>query len=65
MGFSRPEYSVGCNALIQGIFPTQGLKRGLLHHRQILLLSPQGAFKNTKALDSLFLSKLQAEQNGL
>ena len=31
------------NALLQGIFPTQGLNQGLLHYRQILyLLSHQG-----------------------
>ena len=24
MGFSRQEYGVGCHALLQGIFPTQG-----------------------------------------
>ena len=27
---------VGCHALLQGIFPTQGLNPGLLHRRQIL-----------------------------
>ena len=27
---------VGCHALLQGIFPTQGLNPGLLHYRQIL-----------------------------
>ena len=27
---------VGCHALLQGIFPTQGLNLGLLHYRQIL-----------------------------
>ena len=27
---------VGCHALLQGIFPTQGLSPGLLHCRQIL-----------------------------
>ena len=27
---------VGCHALLQGIFPTQGLNLGLLHRRQIL-----------------------------
>ena len=27
---------VGCHSLLQGIFPTQGLKLGLLHCRQIL-----------------------------
>ena len=34
---------VGCHALLQGIFPTQGLNSGLLHCRQILYhLSYQG-----------------------
>ena len=28
---------VGCHALLQGIFPTQGLNPGLLHCRQILI----------------------------
>ena len=27
---------VGCHALLQGVFPTQGSNPGLLHHRQIL-----------------------------
>ena len=27
---------VGCNALLQGIFPTKGSNPGLLHYRQIL-----------------------------
>ena len=27
---------MGCHALLQGIFPTQGLNLGLLHCRQIL-----------------------------
>ena len=35
---------VGCSALHQGIFPTQGLNPGLLHCRQILYyLSHQGS----------------------
>ena len=35
---------VGCHALLQGIFPTQGLNLGLLHCRQILYhLSYQGS----------------------
>ena len=35
---------VGCHALLQGIFPTQGSNPGLLHHRQILYhLSHQGS----------------------
>ena len=34
----------GCYALLQGIFPTQGLNPGLLHYRQILYqLSHQGS----------------------
>ena len=34
---------VGCQSLLQGIFPTQGLNLGLLHCRQILYhLSHQG-----------------------
>ena len=54
MGYSPPGFSVhgdspgkntgvGCHALIQGIFPTQGSKLGLPHYRQILYhLSHQG-----------------------
>ena len=35
---------VGSLSLLQGIFPTQGLNRGLLHHRQILYqLSHRGS----------------------
>ena len=35
---------VDCHALLQGIFPTQELNRGLLHCRQILYhLSHQGS----------------------
>ena len=34
----------GCHALLQGVFPTQGLNLGLLHCRQILCcLSHQGS----------------------
>ena len=37
---------VGCHALLQGIFPTQGSNPGLLHGRQILYqLSYQGSSK--------------------
>ena len=43
MGFSRQNTGVGCHALLQGIFPTQGSNPGLLHCRQILYhLSHQG-----------------------
>ena len=33
---------VGCHALFQGIFPTQGLNPGLLHYRQILYCLSHG-----------------------
>ena len=36
MEFSRPEYWSGSLALLQGIFPTQGLNPGLPHCRQLL-----------------------------
>ena len=37
-------FRVGCHALLQGIFPTQGWNPGLLHCRQILYqLSHQGS----------------------
>ena len=39
---------VGCHALLQGIFPSQGLNPGLQHYRQILLpTEPPGKPKNT------------------
>ena len=53
---------MGCRALLQGIFPTQGLNPGLLHFRWILYhLSHQGSPrigkpKNT-GMDSLSLLK--------
>ena len=34
--FSGKNAKVGCHALLQGIFPIQGLNPGLLHCRQIL-----------------------------
>ena len=51
---------VGCYALLQGIFPTQGSNPGLPHYRQILYcLSHQG---NTKILwylpSNVFKSRL-------
>ena len=40
---------VGCHALLQGIFPTQGLKPGLLQCRWILYqLSHQGILPSTR-----------------
>ena len=45
MGILRQEY---CHALLQGIFPTQGLNPGLLHCKQILYqLSYQESFPPT------------------
>ena len=45
MEFSRQEYWVGCHALLQGIFLTQGSNLGYLSYRQILYhLSHQGSF---------------------
>ena len=44
MEFSRQDYWRGCQALLQGIFLTQGLKPGLSHCMQILYhLSHQGS----------------------
>ena len=37
--FPGKDTGVGCHFLLQGIFPTQGLNPGLLHYRQILLLT--------------------------
>ena len=36
MGSPGKHTGVGCHALLQGVFPTQGLNLGLLHCRQIL-----------------------------
>ena len=38
---------VGCHALFQGIFPTQGLNSGLPHCRILLPTEPPGTPKNT------------------
>ena len=44
MEFSSPEYWSGCLSLLQGIFPTQGLKPGVPHCRRILYqLSHKGS----------------------
>ena len=43
-GFPSKNFGVGCHFLLQGIFLTQELNRGLLHCRQILYqLSHQGS----------------------
>ena len=42
--FQARNTGVGCHFLLQGIFPTQGLKQGLLHCRQTLYhLSHRGS----------------------
>ena len=43
MGFSSQEYWSGLHALLQGIFPTQGLNLCLLHCRRFLPLSHLGS----------------------
>ena len=51
MGFSRQEYW-NCHSLLQGIFPTQGLKPGLPHCRQILYpQSHQGSPRPSSGVD--------------
>ena len=43
-GILQASTGVGCHSLLQGIFLTQGLNRGLLHSRWILYcLSHQGS----------------------
>ena len=42
--FSRQEYCIGCQSLLQGIFSTQGMNWGLLHWSRILYhLGHQGS----------------------
>ena len=48
MEFSRQKYGMGSYSLLQRIFPTQGLKLGLRHYREILyLLGHEGSPKLT------------------
>ena len=56
MGFSRQEYWVGCHALLQGIFPTQGWHLYLLH-----LLHWQGDSLPLAALGGHLLLEAAAE----
>ena len=50
---------VGCHALLQGIFPTQGSNPGLLHCRLILsCLSHQGSIIVSNILAFAFLSTM-------
>ena len=66
MDYSQPGFSVhgdspgkntgvGCHALLQGIFPTQGLNPGLRHCRWILYHEPPEKPKNTAGVSSLSL----------
>ena len=53
---------VGCHALLQGIFPTEGLNPALLHYRQILYgLSHQGSMNagvgTRSLLQEIFLTQ--------
>ena len=64
MDSSAKNTGVGCDSLLQGNFPTQGLNPGLLHCRQILYYlshqgSPSHALKRSKSIGllSLFLKK--------
>ena len=53
-----PGKNTGCYALLQGIFPTQGLNPGLLHCRWILYcLSHQGS-PNTTIIPTVQIRKL-------
>ena len=60
MGFSRQEY---CHALLQGIFPTQGLNPDLPHCRWILYhLSHQGSPPPKKIVHILILKYVIAKK---
>ena len=55
---------VGCHALIQGIFPTQGSNPGLLHCRQILYhLSHQGSPNVTSKMQQSSWGYLNSKGN--
>ena len=55
---------VGCHALLQGIFPTQGLNPGLLHWRQILYcLSHQGSSRILEWVAYPFSRKTSGPRN--
>ena len=59
---------VGCHALLQGIFPTQGLNPGLPHYRRILFqLSHQGSPKILEWVAYILssISSLSRNQTGV
>ena len=54
---------VGCHALLQGIFPTQGSNPGLPHCRRILLAESPGKPKNTRVCSlSLFQGNFPTQE---
>ena len=53
---------VGCQALLQGIFPTQGWNPGLLRGRSMVLLSePPGSLANLRVFMCTFPSFVKCE----
>ena len=54
----RKTTGVGCHALLQGIFPTQGLKPGVLHCRQILLPSELPGKPSKKQMSFDFMAEV-------
>ena len=55
MAFSQP-IRVGCHALLQGIFPTEGLNLCLLLYRWIFFIEPPGKPKESADLHDSILS---------
>ena len=51
---------VGCHALLQGIFLTQGSNQGLLNHRQILY---QLSFPGSEDMSERCVNALLSEDN--
>ena len=67
MDYSPKNPGVGSHSLHQGIFPTQGLNRGLLHYREILYHlshwgSPNNGINLWGALGDLGISRLAGTQ---
>ena len=67
MGFSRQKNTeVGCHALLQQIFPTQGLNLSLPHCSQILyLLSHLGSWMNNREFRSPFSRLWNTEKSAV
>ena len=57
---------VGCQSLLQGVFPTQGLNPGLLHCRRILYsLSPKGSPQDCQCLPYRLLGRFHQREEEL